>query len=289
MAGTSLPRSITDIPDTTLRWQASRTWQAATALLGCIEKWQRWVAQWEAGARASAFVICMEAWELREEAGRAANTLCDTGCVDEDITPAGIVALFPTPPTPIALSQKQYDLDETCRRLDGLIDNLAPLLVVIRIHAETCPRIPLTPPVAKSNDADSEDGRVDAERSRKQGDEKGTGISALERALPPTVPIRDAALLQLKPVIRKAFAAFEYAEASNGRRLEDREAYDWLRKNGIDAAKDDYGSLADYGLPNSFETFKRYLTAARKPLGENKYTRRAGRTGRSIVRKSDVE
>jgi hypothetical protein len=92
----------------------------------------------------------------------------------------------------------------------------------------------------------------------------------------------------LEPAVRKAYLAFQYAETLNGRGLEDREAYDWLSENGIDQGKGNLDELTDYEIP-SFETFKRYLGQARKPLGENKYTCRAGRTSRSIARRNEIE
>ena len=49
------------------------------------------------------------------------------------------------------------------------------------------------------------------------------------------------------------------------------------------------GELTDYHLPG-FSTWSRQLREARKVLGESKYTRRAGRpTGKSIVRREDIE
>ena len=43
--------------------------------------------------------------------------------------------------------------------------------------------------------------------------------------------------------MRKAYLAFQYAETLNGRRMEDRDAYDWLHENGIDLGKGDRGEL----------------------------------------------
>ncbi len=101
---------------------------------------------------------------------------------------------------------------------------------------------------------------------------------------------REAVLRDLKSSARKAYLAFQYAETMNGRRMEDREAYDWLHENGIDQGKGDLGELTDYELPDSLETFRRYLGTARKSLGESKYTKRGGRKhGRSIVRGNEIE
>jgi len=73
------------------------------------------------------------------------------------------------------------------------------------------------------------------------------------------------------------------------RRLEDREAYDWLDENGIDTEKGDLGELTDYKLP-AFHTWSRQLRNGRQPLGEQKYTRRKGRAaGKSIVGGHKIE
>ena len=100
---------------------------------------------------------------------------------------------------------------------------------------------------------------------------------------------KEEVLAGLEPADRKAYSAYQYAETMAEKRLQDREAYDWLKENGIDANKGDVGELADYELPD-FPTWTRQLRNARNPLGEQKYTRRAGRdTGRSIVTAKEIE
>lgn len=117
----------------------------------------------------------------------------------------------------------------------------------------------------------------------------GTG-AALGQEQSPVTSTREVVLRQLEPAVRKAYFAFQYAETMNGRRLEDREAYDWLYENGIDQGKGDLGELTDYQLPNSLETFRRYLGTARQALAERKYNRRGGREhGGSIVRGNKIE
>lgn len=102
-------------------------------------------------------------------------------------------------------------------------------------------------------------------------------------------PNRYAALDKLKPAHRKAWFSFVYAEAKSKRRLEDRDAYNWIEENGIDPDEEQSGELVDYKLP-SFETWDRYLREARKATGEQKYTPRRGReTGRSVVKGSKIE
>jgi hypothetical protein len=100
---------------------------------------------------------------------------------------------------------------------------------------------------------------------------------------------RAAVLGQLEPAVRKAYLAFQYAESQAEKRLHDQEAYELLQEEGIPTDQGNLGELTDYRLP-SFETFKRYLVSARKSLGENKYTRRAGRThGPSIASRRQIE
>jgi hypothetical protein len=93
----------------------------------------------------------------------------------------------------------------------------------------------------------------------------------------------------LEPAVRKAYLSFHYAETIAGRQIAYREAYDWLHENGIDPSKDDFAESTDYELP-SFDTWGRQVREARKALGEQKYSRRAGRaTGSSIVRGDEIE
>jgi len=99
---------------------------------------------------------------------------------------------------------------------------------------------------------------------------------------------RYAKRAKLAPAVRKAYLSFLYAEARNEKRLEDREAYDWLREHGIDPAEEESGELADYKLP-AFDTWSRHLRTARKAVGEQKYTpRRARPTGHSSVRSGQI-
>jgi len=99
-----------------------------------------------------------------------------------------------------------------------------------------------------------------------------------------------AAFDKLKPAEKKAYWALKYAEGEAGRSLEDREAHEWLKENGIDEEKAGLGELANYEVPKSLDTFRHYVGKARTALDENKYTRRAGRErGRSIVRGDEIE
>jgi len=100
---------------------------------------------------------------------------------------------------------------------------------------------------------------------------------------------RDEKLAALQPAERKAYFAFLAAEAQVGGRLEDREAYDRLQEHGLPDNAGDLGALADYSLP-AFDTWSRQLRAARNAVGEQKYTRRAGRpSGGSIIKSNKLE
>ena len=93
----------------------------------------------------------------------------------------------------------------------------------------------------------------------------------------------------LEPAIRKAFLSYQYEETKQGRKLQDQEAYQLLKEEGIPDDGGDLGELSNYNLP-AFETWVRQLRTARQALGEQKYTPRRGRQhGRSIARGDQVE
>ena len=74
-----------------------------------------------------------------------------------------------------------------------------------------------------------------------------------------------------------AYQAYQHAERNIGTRVTDKEAYAWLRENG----------LAEYPLP-SYENWARYLRKGRRHYHDQKNGRRAGRSGRSIVHQSEI-
>ena len=74
-----------------------------------------------------------------------------------------------------------------------------------------------------------------------------------------------------------AYQAYQHAERNIGDRVTDKEAYAWLRENG----------LAEYPLP-SYENWARYLREGRRHYHDQKNGRRAGRSGRSIVHQSEI-
>jgi hypothetical protein len=93
----------------------------------------------------------------------------------------------------------------------------------------------------------------------------------------------------LEPADQKAYLAFQCAESKAGKKLEDREAHDLLKEEGIPDRAGDKGKLIDYRLP-SFDTWAKQLRNARKALGEQKYKRRGrARIGRSIVAGDQIE
>ena len=102
-------------------------------------------------------------------------------------------------------------------------------------------------------------------------------------------PSRDDQIQQLEPAVRRAYLAYEYAEMKAVKRLEDREAYDLLKEEGIPEGYGNRGNLAEYEPP-AFDTWAKYLRTARKLLGESKYTPRKGRpTGKSVVSANQIE
>jgi len=93
-------------------------------------------------------------------------------------------------------------------------------------------------------------------------------------------------LADLKPSERKAYLAHEYAETKEGRRLTDREAWEYLDEHGIG---DDGDELSTYDLPLS-GTYADYMNRARRKLGEPKYAPRGQRShrSRSIQKRSEI-
>ena len=97
---------------------------------------------------------------------------------------------------------------------------------------------------------------------------------------PSTIPAADAitpkcSLEKCKPSERQAYFSFKLAEAKKQRRLEDREAYDFLEEflDEEDWPNDGTKELTDYELPG-FETWTRQLRIARAATNERKYTPR---------------
>jgi len=70
---------------------------------------------------------------------------------------------------------------------------------------------------------------------------EGNGVAGSAPGQPEITSVGDkeTTLRQLQPADRKAYLSYQYAESKAGKRLQDREAYDWLHENGIDQDKGD--------------------------------------------------
>ena len=99
---------------------------------------------------------------------------------------------------------------------------------------------------------------------------------------------RESLIQTMSRSVRVAYYAFAYAESKAGRKLQDREAYELLRDEGIPEHAGNRRELTEYKLP-AFDTWSRQLREAREALGEQKYSRRRGRShGKSIVKLEEI-
>jgi hypothetical protein len=134
----------------------------------------------------------------------------------------------------------------------------------------------LTPPATKPDEGE---GKAGAGSTTVQPEATTSGVA------------RETALRDLEPADQKAYYTYAHAETKLGKTT-DRQAYQWLTDNGLPDEKDSpevAKELAGYKLP-SFATWSKQLRTARKALGEQKHTRRAGRSlGKSIVSASDLD
>jgi len=87
----------------------------------------------------------------------------------------------------------------------------------------------------------------------------------------------------LPPRVRLAYLAAQYAELKKECKLSDPDAWQYLKENGIEGA----GELDNYKLPPQ-GTFADYMTEARRAMGEKRKSPRGGRTGRSIIRPTEM-
>jgi len=119
--------------------------------------------------------------------------------------------------------------------------------------------------------------------------EGNDGASATSEGLKVRCSVERTAILQgLRPAHRKAYLAFQYAESKAGKPLQDHEAYERLEAEDFGTVKDDFSELTDYDLPCR-ATWTRQVRYARNAIGDQKYTRRSGRCGRSIVAGREIE
>ncbi len=79
-----------------------------------------------------------------------------------------------------------------------------------------------------------------------------------------------------------ALTGYKLAVAHLGNATTDKDAYDWLQNW---TQQEGYSGKR---LPD-LNTWCRYLRTARRHYGEQKYSPRRGRTGRSLVRRTDIE
>lgn len=90
---------------------------------------------------------------------------------------------------------------------------------------------------------------------------------------------------------RKAFFAARYAEWKLEKELEAKEVWDYWREYGFDS--NDKGieytiELASYKVPDNFLTFATNLARGRTGMDENRYQKRAGRKGGSVVKADEL-
>ncbi len=89
--------------------------------------------------------------------------------------------------------------------------------------------------------------------------------------------------ITLQPAHELAWQSYKYAEAKISQsdptgRITDKLCYEYLKNRGTEG---------NYQLP-AYQTWKRYVVAARNFYNENINNRRAGREGRSIVKKNEI-
>jgi len=123
------------------------------------------------------------------------------------------------------------------------------------------------------------------DRERRGGKEP-EGCQRAEEAKNAKLP-KGKTLEALELAVRKAYLAFQYAETKKERRLQDKEAWEFLKENGLDE-KGDLGEMTDYNLP-AFDTWSRQVREARKHLNESKYRTGRHSRSRSIVESREIE
>lgn len=108
------------------------------------------------------------------------------------------------------------------------------------------------------------------------------------QAEPPKGPADQSQVVAiLKPCELNAYLLYQHAEGQTERRLQDREAYDWLNAN--DWPEGLFPGASDYKLP-TFGTWAKYVRVGRNAHGTNKHrSRAASAITRSIVRQRDLD
>lgn len=124
-------------------------------------------------------------------------------------------------------------------------------------------------------EADDLADKVEVEGNKATHEDKGNGGRQ--------APTPSAAALPHGP--RMAYFSYLYATQQMERDVTDDDAHAFLKENGIDGSA---LSGQEYDLPSN-ETWKRELRMARSALGEQKNSRRVGRThGKSIVKAREL-
>jgi hypothetical protein len=286
-----------------LRGKIGEVRRAVEELRGVTQGWERWVLT--AGRMIEAMppyggdshtpphlIKGMgDAIQLKKRARLALRTLYGHGCVLpplRGLSPDDALAIFPAYPEGAIDSESDKQFVSAARQtlpaLREIDAELARCLEQIEFAPLSVVNASLHPPpkVGTNDPGTPANGAVQK------------ASSDAELKLPPeqadsTPRNRGELLRQLSPADLKAYLSFSFAESKKGKRLEDPEAYELLKEEGIPKDAGNLGDLADYCLP-SFDTWTRYLRNARILLGEQKYTRRGGRsTGKSIIQGDQIE
>ncbi len=130
---------------------------------------------------------------------------------------------------------------------------------------------------------------ADPKRKDDSASQDNRGKLPTEPAASETKKSKAEILKGLEKAVRRAYLSQQFAESKKGKELEDNEAYELLKEEGIPDDAGDLGELTDYEPP-TFDTWRRYVTEARNALGETRYTKRKGRPrGGSIAKGDEIE
>lgn len=90
---------------------------------------------------------------------------------------------------------------------------------------------------------------------------------------------------------RKAYYAANYAEGKLGRKLTANEVWDYWREYGVDPndrGTQNTAELANYEVPDNFDTFKTQLSRGRSAFKDKRNEDRKGRKGRSTPKADEL-
>jgi hypothetical protein len=141
------------------------------------------------------------------------------------------------------------------------------------------------------NPSPTNDGRTPMNSVPEESEGNGGAGSTPEQWATASGATREATRLKLEPADQKAYYTYSYAESKLGTTT-DQQAHKWLSDNGLPDEKDSpelAKALAGYRLP-SFPTWSKQVRNARRALGEQKHTRRTGRSpGGSVLPASELD